>query len=55
MQVNGIENQTDSKREIVNIFYWLESWQPDQSDSSKRNLQNEWHLIENLQQIRNYN
>lgn len=54
VQINGIENQTDGKQEIINLFYWLESWRPDQTDSSKQHLQNEWFMIEKLVQIKNY-
>lgn len=54
VQINGIDNQTDGKQGIINLFYWLESWQPDQAESFKTQLQNEWPMIEKLMQIRNY-
>lgn len=54
VQINGIDNQTDGKQDIVNLFFWLESWNPDQTDSFKTQLQSQWPMIEKLIQIRSY-
>lgn len=53
VQFNGLENQNDGKQEIINLFYWLESWKPDQSETTENHLQNEWTMIEKLLQIKN--
>lgn len=39
-------------QEIINRFFWLMSWQPDQSDATKKHLHNEWPMIEKMLQIK---
>ncbi|XP_031640841.1 testis-expressed protein 10 [Contarinia nasturtii] len=55
-QVNiiGLTNQTQEKQEIINLFFWLKSWKPDQSEARKNQLGNEWPMIEKVFQIKNY-
>lgn len=47
-----MDNPTEGKQEIINLFYWLDTWQPDQCESTKKQLENEWPMIEKLQQIK---
>lgn len=50
IRVNGIENQTDGKRMIVNLFFWLKSWTPcnDQLPEEERNMIQQIVCIRNL-------
>lgn len=52
IQISGLENQLEGRQEIINLFFWLKSWKPDQSDISKKHLRNEWPMIEKLLQIK---
>lgn len=55
VQITGLENQADGKQEIINLFYWLEQWQPDQSEANQMHLlKNEWPMVEKLLEIRHY-
>lgn len=52
VQITGLENQADGKQEIINLFYWLEKWQPDQSEANQMHPKNEWPMMEKLLEIR---
>lgn len=54
VQITGFENQADGKHEIINLFYWLEKWQPDQSQANQMHSKNEWPIMEKLLEIREY-
>lgn len=50
IRVNGIESQTDGKRMIVNLFFWLKSWTPnsDELPEEERNMIQQIVCIRNL-------
>lgn len=52
IQISGLENQAYGKQDIINLFYWLDAWTPNQSDLTKKQLEHEWPMIEKLLQIR---
>lgn len=54
VQITGLENQADGKQEIINLFYWLEKWQPDQYEANQMHLRNKWPMMEKLHEIRKY-
>lgn len=55
VQISGLENQVQGKQEIVNLFYWVDSLkQLDQSDDIKKQLENEWPMIEKLLEIKEF-
>lgn len=52
VQITGLENQADGKQEILNLFYWLDKWQLDQSEANQTYLTNEWPIIEKLLKLK---
>lgn len=49
IRVNGIDCQTDGKRMIVNLFFWLKSWTPNYNGLPN----DERNIIEQIVYIRN--